>query len=205
MRRSMRGCSAGCAALVRSSPARPLADPYASVPPGSSRGRQGVQARSPFWNPTNEPRRRSAPSHRELNYKGTKNPTGHEEDHRNLVALVRWWCCFRCAADRPVSVNWWLRRNACVSRQRALATSARGRGRARRHRPDQHGGRAWITILSTTDLHGNLLPVRLLHRAAGRARSSLVASVVRRARLEENPAGTLLVDSGDVVKGAPLE
>lgn len=63
--------------------------------------------------------------------------------------------------------------------------------------------RAWITILSTTDLHGNILPVdyyTLRPDARGLAK---VGSLIRQAR-RENPAGTLLLNSGDTIQGAPL-
>ena len=63
--------------------------------------------------------------------------------------------------------------------------------------------RAWITILSTTDLHGNILPIDSytgLPDARGLAK---VGSLVRQVR-KENPAGTLLLNSGDTIQGAPL-
>lgn len=62
--------------------------------------------------------------------------------------------------------------------------------------------RAWITILSTTDLHGNILPVDYYTNkpdARGLAKAATIIRGVRR----ENPH-TLLVDSGDTIQGTPL-
>ncbi|MCA1556061.1 MAG: bifunctional metallophosphatase/5'-nucleotidase, partial [Acidobacteria bacterium] len=64
--------------------------------------------------------------------------------------------------------------------------------------------RAWITILSTTDLHGNLLPVDYYTNKADARGLAKVATLVKGAR-KENPAGTLLLDSGDTIQGTPLE
>ena len=65
-------------------------------------------------------------------------------------------------------------------------------------------GRAWLTVLSTTDLHGNLLPVDYYTGTADARGLAKVATLVRHARAE-NPSGTLLLDSGDVIQGSPLE
>jgi 2',3'-cyclic-nucleotide 2'-phosphodiesterase/3'-nucleotidase len=65
-------------------------------------------------------------------------------------------------------------------------------------------GRAWLTVLSTTDLHGNLLPIDYYTDAPDARGLAKVATLVRQAR-KENPAGTLLIDSGDVIQGSPLE
>ncbi|HTK28655.1 MAG TPA: bifunctional UDP-sugar hydrolase/5'-nucleotidase [Vicinamibacterales bacterium] len=65
-------------------------------------------------------------------------------------------------------------------------------------------GRVWITVLSTTDLHGNLLPVDYYTGRPDARGLARVASIVRRTRTE-NPSGTLLVDSGDTIQGTPLE
>jgi 2',3'-cyclic-nucleotide 2'-phosphodiesterase (5'-nucleotidase family) len=64
--------------------------------------------------------------------------------------------------------------------------------------------RAWITILSTTDLHGNVLPVDYYTNKAEARGLAKVATLIRQAR-KENPAGTLLLDSGDTIQGTPLE
>jgi 2',3'-cyclic-nucleotide 2'-phosphodiesterase/3'-nucleotidase len=63
--------------------------------------------------------------------------------------------------------------------------------------------RAWITVLSTTDLHGNLLPIDYYTGMPDARGLAAVATLVRQAR-DENPAGTLLLDSGDVIQGSPL-
>lgn len=64
--------------------------------------------------------------------------------------------------------------------------------------------RAWITILSTTDLHGNILPVDYYTNKPDARGLAKVATIIRAAR-KENPQGTLLVDSGDTIQGTPLE
>lgn len=64
--------------------------------------------------------------------------------------------------------------------------------------------RAWITILSTTDQHGNILPVDYYTGSPDARGLAKVASLVRQIR-KENPSGTLLVDSGDTIQGTPLE
>lgn len=64
--------------------------------------------------------------------------------------------------------------------------------------------RAWITILSTTDLHGNILPVDYYTNKADARGLAKVATLIKGAR-KENPAGTLLLDSGDTIQGTPLE
>ncbi len=64
--------------------------------------------------------------------------------------------------------------------------------------------RAWITVLSTTDLHGNILPVDYYTGRPDARGLAKVASIVRQARIE-NPSGTLLLDSGDAIQGCSLE
>lgn len=64
--------------------------------------------------------------------------------------------------------------------------------------------RAWITILSTTDLHGNVLPVDYYTNKPDARGLAKAATIIRQAR-KENPRGTLLVDSGDTIQGTPLE
>ncbi|HEV2761586.1 MAG TPA: 5'-nucleotidase C-terminal domain-containing protein [Pyrinomonadaceae bacterium] len=62
--------------------------------------------------------------------------------------------------------------------------------------------RAWVTILSTTDIHGNLYPLDYYTNkpdARGLARASTIVKQARR----ENP-NLLLVDSGDTIQGTPL-
>ncbi|HEX8424168.1 MAG TPA: bifunctional UDP-sugar hydrolase/5'-nucleotidase [Pyrinomonadaceae bacterium] len=64
--------------------------------------------------------------------------------------------------------------------------------------------RAWITILSTTDLHGNILPVDYYTNKPDARGLAKVATLVKGAR-KENPEGTLLLDSGDTIQGTPLQ
>src|SRR5215210_8040599 len=64
--------------------------------------------------------------------------------------------------------------------------------------------RAWITVLSTTDLHGNVLPVDYYTNKPDARGLAKAATIIRQAR-KENPQGTLLVDSGDTIQGTPLE
>src|SRR5580765_4156573 len=64
--------------------------------------------------------------------------------------------------------------------------------------------RSVITILSTTDLHGNILPIDYYTGKPDARGLAKVASIVRVAR-KENPSGTLLLDSGDAIQGTPLE
>lgn len=64
--------------------------------------------------------------------------------------------------------------------------------------------RAWITVLSTTDLHGNILPIDYYTNRPDARGLAKVATLIRQARAE-NPTGTLLLDSGDTIQGTPLE
>jgi 2',3'-cyclic-nucleotide 2'-phosphodiesterase/3'-nucleotidase len=64
--------------------------------------------------------------------------------------------------------------------------------------------RAWITVLSTTDLHGNVLPFDYYTNKAEARGLAKVATLIKAAR-KENPTGTLLLDSGDTIQGTPLE
>ena len=62
--------------------------------------------------------------------------------------------------------------------------------------------RTWITIISTTDLHGNILPIDYYTNkpeARGLARAATIIKAARR----ENP-NLLLLDSGDTIQGTPL-
>ena len=66
------------------------------------------------------------------------------------------------------------------------------------------GEHAWITILSTTDVHGNILPVDYYTGRPDPRGLAKVATLARQIR-KENPSGTLLIDSGDTIQGTPLE
>src|SRR6266850_3827266 len=67
----------------------------------------------------------------------------------------------------------------------------------------QNPKRVQITIISTTDLHGNLLPVDYYTNKPDARGLAKVATIIRAAR-KENP-NLLLLDSGDTIQGAPLE
>jgi len=63
--------------------------------------------------------------------------------------------------------------------------------------------RAHITIVATTDLHGNLLPIDYYTNKPDARGLAKVATIIKRAR-KENP-NFLLLDSGDTIQGTPLE
>lgn len=63
--------------------------------------------------------------------------------------------------------------------------------------------RAWITVLSTTDLHGNILPIDYYTMQPDARGLAMVGTLMRQIR-KENPAGTLVLNSGDTIQGAPL-
>ena len=63
--------------------------------------------------------------------------------------------------------------------------------------------RIQITVLGTTDLHGNIYPVDYYTNKADNRGLAKVATLVKRAR-KENP-NSLLVDSGDTIQGTALE
>lgn len=60
-----------------------------------------------------------------------------------------------------------------------------------------------ITVLATTDLHGNLLPYDYFQATPANRGLAKLATIAAAVRLE-NP-NTLLIDCGDVIQGAPLE
>src|ERR1035438_6193258 len=60
-----------------------------------------------------------------------------------------------------------------------------------------------VTILATTDLHGNLVPVDYVTGQPAQRGLAKIATLIRQAR-EEN-ANTLLIDCGDTIQGTPLE
>lgn len=63
--------------------------------------------------------------------------------------------------------------------------------------------RVQITIISTTDLHGNILPIDYYTNKPDARGLAKVASIIRAAR-KETP-NLLLIDSGDTIQGTPLE
>ena len=69
--------------------------------------------------------------------------------------------------------------------------------------PVRSAERALITILSTTDLHGNILPIDYYTSEPDARGLAKVASIVSQVR-KENPSGTLVLNSGDTIQGSPL-
>ncbi|MFL6211038.1 MAG: bifunctional metallophosphatase/5'-nucleotidase [Pyrinomonadaceae bacterium] len=68
---------------------------------------------------------------------------------------------------------------------------------------DNTAQHAWVTLISTTDLHGNIYPLDYYTNkpdARGLAKAATLINQIRK----ENPAA-LLVDSGDTIQGTPLE
>src|SRR3982750_3515929 len=63
--------------------------------------------------------------------------------------------------------------------------------------------RVQITILSTTDLHGNINPVDYYTNKPDNRGLAKVATLIKRIR-RETP-NVLLIDSGDTIQGSPLE
>jgi 2',3'-cyclic-nucleotide 2'-phosphodiesterase/3'-nucleotidase len=63
--------------------------------------------------------------------------------------------------------------------------------------------RVQITILGTTDLHGNILPVDYYTNKPDNRGLAKIATLIKRVR-REHP-NVLLVDSGDTIQGTPLE
>src|SRR6185503_9611686 len=62
--------------------------------------------------------------------------------------------------------------------------------------------RVQITILGTTDLHGNILPVDYYTNKSDNRGLAKVATLIKRVR-NEHP-NVLLIDSGDTIQGSPL-
>jgi len=63
--------------------------------------------------------------------------------------------------------------------------------------------RVQITILGTTDLHGNINPIDYYTNKADNRGLAKVATLIKRIRKEHE--NILLVDSGDTIQGSPLE
>ncbi len=63
--------------------------------------------------------------------------------------------------------------------------------------------RVQITILGTTDLHGNIIPIDYYTDKADNRGLAKVATLIKRIRKEQ--PNTLLIDSGDTIQGSPLE
>jgi 2',3'-cyclic-nucleotide 2'-phosphodiesterase/3'-nucleotidase len=62
--------------------------------------------------------------------------------------------------------------------------------------------RAHVTILSTTDLHGNILPLDYYTNKPDNRGLAKVATVVKQIRKED--PNLILIDSGDTIQGTPL-
>ena len=69
--------------------------------------------------------------------------------------------------------------------------------------PSGAANRIQITVLGTTDLHGNIYPVDYYTNKPDNRGLAKIATLIRRAR-KENP-NTILIDSGDTIQGTPLE
>ena len=63
--------------------------------------------------------------------------------------------------------------------------------------------RVQVTILGTTDLHGNINPIDYYTDKADNRGLAKVATLIKRIRKEQ--PNTLLIDSGDTIQGSPLE
>ncbi|HEV8428360.1 MAG TPA: bifunctional UDP-sugar hydrolase/5'-nucleotidase [Pyrinomonadaceae bacterium] len=63
--------------------------------------------------------------------------------------------------------------------------------------------RVQITILGTTDLHGNIRPVDYYTNKADNRGIAKIATLIKRVRKEQ--PNVLLIDSGDTIQGSPLE
>ena len=62
--------------------------------------------------------------------------------------------------------------------------------------------RVQVTILGTTDLHGNINPIDYYTNKPDNRGLAKVATLIKRIR-KEHP-NVLLVDSGDTIQGSPL-
>src|SRR5882762_2190373 len=63
--------------------------------------------------------------------------------------------------------------------------------------------RVHITIMATTDLHGNILPKDYYTDKPDARGLAKAATIIKRARQENR--NLLLLDSGDTIQGTPLE
>ncbi len=63
--------------------------------------------------------------------------------------------------------------------------------------------RVQITILGTTDLHGNINPIDYYTNKSDNRGLAKVATLIKRIRKEQ--PNSLLIDSGDTIQGSPLE
>src|SRR5438045_638283 len=63
--------------------------------------------------------------------------------------------------------------------------------------------RVQITILGTTDLHGNINPIDYYTNKPDNRGLAKIATLIKRIRKEQ--PNNLLIDSGDTIQGTPLE
>src|ERR1044072_4997955 len=63
--------------------------------------------------------------------------------------------------------------------------------------------RVQITILGTTDLHGNIDPIDYYANKPDNRGLAKIATLIKRVRKEQ--PNVLLIDSGDTIQGTPLE
>jgi 2',3'-cyclic-nucleotide 2'-phosphodiesterase/3'-nucleotidase len=63
--------------------------------------------------------------------------------------------------------------------------------------------RVQITILGTTDLHGNIGPIDYYTNKSDNRGIAKIATLIKRIRKEQS--NVLLIDSGDTIQGSPLE
>src|SRR5689334_8438661 len=63
--------------------------------------------------------------------------------------------------------------------------------------------RVQITILGTTDLHGNINPIDYYTNKPDNRGLAKIATLIKRVRKEQ--PNVLLIDSGDTIQGTPLE
>ena len=63
--------------------------------------------------------------------------------------------------------------------------------------------RVQITILGTTDLHGNINPIDYYTNKPDNRGLAKVATLIKRLRKEQ--PNVVLIDSGDTIQGSPLE
>ena len=63
--------------------------------------------------------------------------------------------------------------------------------------------RVQITILGTTDLHGNLNPIDYYTNKPDNRGLAKIATLIKRVRKEQ--PNLVLIDSGDTIQGSPLE
>ena len=64
------------------------------------------------------------------------------------------------------------------------------------------GDRTRVTIVSTTDLHGNIFPIDYFTNRPSNVGLAKAATLIRQARKDD--PNLILIDSGDTIQGTPL-